>query len=84
MIDFTNVSSTFYREQVHLIDNKIDNLSIKFENLSVLNKASVHMQEWVKEFLNSENIDYNSVCDEICQTITVYAEVLGEEVEELS
>ena len=68
----------------NLIDNKIDNLSIKFENLSVLNKASVHMQEWVKEFLNSENIDYNSVCDEICQTITVYAEVLGEEVEELS
>ena len=63
-------------------DNKIDNLSIKFDNLSVMNKSCVHMEEWLKEFLRSENINYSNVCDEMCQTITVYVEVLGEEGEE--
>ena len=58
------------------VDNKIDNLSVKFDNLSVLNKSCVHMEEWLKEFFGAEDINYNSVCDEICQTITVYAEVL--------
>lgn len=63
----------------------INNISIKFETLPAMNKACTHFAEWLKEFFEEKEIssyDHRFDCDQICHTITVYAEVSSENGDE--
>lgn len=66
-------------------DEKIDNVSIKFETLPAQNTANAHLEIWLNDFFGEKQIssfDYNSNYDEICHTITVYAEANAENCDE--
>ncbi len=69
----------------NFFDGKINNVSIKFETLSAQNIAHAHLELWLKDFFKEQEIssfDYNADRDEICQTITVYAEANAENPDE--
>ncbi len=58
----------------------INNISIKFESIPALNNANAHFAGWLKEFFKEKEIssyDHSVDCDQICQTLTVYAEENG-------
>ena len=60
----------------------IDNISVKFETLPALNNANAHFAGWLKEFFEEKEIssyDHSTDCDQICQTLTVYAEESGDD-----
>ncbi len=70
----------------YFIDGKLDHISVKFENPAGLNRANQYINDWIQEFVESQGIgtyDYDSTYDEICRTITIYAEAFEAEEQEI-
>ena len=58
-------------------NGKIDNISVKFESMSAQNITNAHLEIWLRDFFDENNMSllhYNTDYDEICHTITVFAE----------
>ena len=65
----------------NFFDETIDNVPIKFETLPAQNIAYAHLEQWLTDFFKEKefsSFNYNTDYDEICRTITVYAQANAE------